>query len=732
MDTKKLKDKLQFGPKAWRGAAVSLLVCSVLFYVAVFWGGGVHSFLNGLLNLSFAVLLGFLSLSLGSLTVKVLAWIQLIQQPYRSVLIGALVLLMSLLVATLRPLSNAIILVLYLVLAASLLGAGIGAARSARKEGRPWKFPAALGIAGGLGLCALIIWIAWPGPSYKIPEPLSSLREQPALSLEHPAEAGPYNVLTLSYGSGTNIRRSEYREDADFYTETVDISLLVSKPMAPIVWLRDIYWGFSLDAVPLNARVWYPEGNGPFPLVLVVHGNHMMDDFSDPGYDYLGELLAGRGYIVASVDQNFLNAGGFIEAILGSLGNENDARAYLLLQHLSLWHSWNESVGHLFNGKIDTDNIALIGHSRGGEAAAIAAAFNNLSYHPDHGELSFDFGYNIQAVIAIAPSDGQYQPRRRGTELSNINYLVLQGSADSDVRSFQGAMQYDRVSFTEDSNHFKAAVYIQGANHGQFNTRWGRIDQTIIRFFLDRSSIMPAEEQELAAKVFISSFLEDTLKGRQEYRVLFTEPFRSLTWLPDTYCFIQYGDGEALVIADFGEDLDLTTLTVAGGSALGENLLTWNEKPVELGSGRLRDSMSLQLGWPRDSEKEAAYTLTLPEKLVELQSVEALYFTVANASVNLEPVDFTIMLKDRAGEEAALPLSHIASLPTSPQYRMFKKPLSAEFLAEPVFTTYRFILADFKQVNSSFNPEAIAEISFIFYGSAGTIYLDEVGFRLSK
>ncbi len=246
---------------------------------------------------------------------------------------------------------------------------------------------------------------------------------------------------------------------------------------------------------------------------------------------------------------------------------------------------------------------------------------------------------------------------------------------------------------------------------------------------MDRSSIMPAEEQELAAKVFISSFLEDTLKGRQEYRVLYTEPYRSQIWLPDTYCFIQYGDGEALVIADFGEDLDLTTLTVAGGSALGENLLTWNEKPVELGSGRLRDSMSLHLSWPHDSEKKAAYTLTLPENMVELQSVEALYFTVANASANLEPVDFTIMLKDRAGEEAALPLSHIASLPTSPQYSTFKKPLSAEFLAEPVFTTYRFILADFKQVNSSFSPEAIAEISFIFHSSAGTIYLDEVGFR---
>ena len=52
---------------------------------------------------------------------------------------------------------------------------------------------------------------------------------------------------------------------------------------------RNSYWGFTPKEMPLNARVWYPDGPGPFPLVLVVHGNHNMRDFSDPGYDYLGD-----------------------------------------------------------------------------------------------------------------------------------------------------------------------------------------------------------------------------------------------------------------------------------------------------------------------------------------------------------------------------------------------------------------------------------------------------------
>jgi hypothetical protein len=71
--------------------------------------------------------------------------------------------------------------------------------------------------------------------------------------------------------------------------------------------LRSRYWGFDVTNLPLNGRVWYPDGDGPFPLALIVHGNHFMMDYSDPGYDYLGQLLASRGIILVSVDQNFLN-----------------------------------------------------------------------------------------------------------------------------------------------------------------------------------------------------------------------------------------------------------------------------------------------------------------------------------------------------------------------------------------------------------------------------------------
>ncbi|MFU8796700.1 MAG: hypothetical protein ACNA7X_05350 [Dehalococcoidia bacterium] len=295
------------------------------------------------------------------------------------------------------------------------------------------------------------------------------------------------------------------------------------------------------------------------------------------------------------------------------------------------------------------------------------------------------------------------------------------------MRSFQGARQYDRVSLTEGSDLFKAAVYIHGANHGQFNTRWGRIDQSFSRLFLDRSNIMPPDVQELTAKAFISSFLEDTLRGFREYRRLFTDPSVRRYWLPETFCHIQYLDGATMIVADFEEDMDLTTLTIDGGRAVGENLVSWREEPLELGPGTLRNSTSVRLGWDAEREGEAAYTLVLPEGFSEQVDATSLTFALANVSPGRAPVDFTIVVRDSAGEEASLPLSHIATLLPPPQYRMFKRPLGVEFLSEPVFSTYTFLLSDFSAANAALDPGAIAGIRFLFDSTSGAVYLDDVG-----
>jgi len=84
-------------------------------------------------------------------------------------------------------------------------------------------------------------------------------------------------------------------------------------------------WPFTPNNVPLNGIIHLPEGNGPFPLVIIAHGNHSPIENSTVGYDYLGKMLSSQGVIFASIDANFLN---------GRNRGENDARAILHLEHI--------------------------------------------------------------------------------------------------------------------------------------------------------------------------------------------------------------------------------------------------------------------------------------------------------------------------------------------------------------------------------------------------------------
>ena len=79
---------------------------------------------------------------------------------------------------------------------------------------------------------------------------------------------------------------------------------------------------------------------------------------------------------------------------------------------------------------------------------AVAAAFNRLGAYPDDATLKFDYHFKLGAIAAIAPVDGQYQPRHRPTPLTDVNYFVIHGSMDGDVSSFMGSSQWSRDTFT--------------------------------------------------------------------------------------------------------------------------------------------------------------------------------------------------------------------------------------------------------------------------------------------
>jgi len=594
------------------------------------------------------------------------------------------------------------------------------------------------------------------------------------INAPNPGEKGSFAVKTMYYGSGTDKRRAEFRDSVTIKTKTVDASAFVSID-PPQAKSREKDWGFTPSKFPVNGRVWYPDGAGPFPLILIVHGNHNPLDYSDPGYGYLGELLASRGFILVSVDENFIN---------GGLRGESDGRAWMLLKHLEVWKKWNDSSAGPFSHKVDMHNIGLMGHSRGGEAVGIAAAFNRLSHYPDDANVKFNFNFDIKAVFAIAPVDGQYRPAGVPTPIENVNYMVIHGSHDGDVSSFNGLRAFQRIKFTDGKPWFKVAWYVYRANHGQWNTVWGNKDNgPRSGRYLDLRGLLTPEQQRQFSMVTIGGFMEATLHGKSEYLPMFRDHRLIGGWLPKTMYITRFQESGFKSLATFDEDVDVTTGSAPGVTISAESLATWKENSLNLrgGTGDLLNTNAVTLGWNNHIRgddttklgKPASYTISLSDSLVNSLNVTrdaALYLSLAptdakpgprapardttkkadstkkdstkakppakkpdaKAAKDTTPVDLSIEVADAAGHTARIPLT---------KYGVPRRPLEIHILRradeerqrypttyEMVLQTYVMPLADFVQVAPQLDVAHLRSMRLVFDRLvAGTVVVDDIG-----
>ena len=761
-------------PAGWRGAAWALIVVALVLFSISAWSVMSMPERNWAGLIPIVVLLAAAAL-VGALFILV-AWLlagllRAFPRFYRWAL-GAAAVLLSLLLGFLP--NPPLLWVLGLVLAASLAGGGLAALLRGgwRHASRPGKVAMAGALLLGWGAIATaVVWLLWQGSELKQMPNAASLAAAnarvPKIMLPDPSKPGPYKVRRLTYGSGKDRHRPEFGKNAMLTTASVDGSKLVEGWKGAVGWARTRYWGFDTKQFPLQARVWYPDGPGPFPLVLIVHGNHLGEEFSDPGYDYLGALLASRGFILASVDENFLNSS-LVDA-LGfpkfGLKEENDARGWLLLEHLRQWQKWNETPGNPFHQKVDMNNIGLMGHSRGGEAVAVAAVFNRLPFYPDDARVRFDFSFNVRAVVAIAPVDGQYKPANTSTKPENVNYLVLQGSHDADMRSFHGSRVYERVKFTDGNYWFKSGLWIYGANHGQFNRVWGRADRpSPASALLNLRQLIPDTEQQQIAKTYISAFLEATLRGKKGYLPLFRDHRAAPAgWLPDRIYLHQFADTASQVVCNYEEDINLASTTIPGGRIETANLTDWKEKELSLMWGTL-DTRGVYTGWnQKGAEGPASYTIHLPEKGLNLGAGSSLIFSMADSNDKpserdtgekdqgksakkddkekkkdekpkqpRDPIDLTIEVADAAGTSARLALSSYSFLQPRIESQVAKTNLHPKN-SEIVFQLFEFRLAKFVAANPKLNPAKIRSVRFLFDRTeSGVVILDDVAFRLQS
>ena len=487
--------------------------------------------------------------------------------------------------------------------------------------------------------------------------------------------------------------------------------------------LRGRLLGLRPEPRPAPGRVWYPAEGESCPVLFIAHGNHEITTESYLGYAYLGEYLASHGYVVVSVDQNACNM----------LTGENDGRAVLLLEHIGLLLEYNEEPDSPLYGRLDSDSIAIAGHSRGGEMVATAYLFNGLDQYPENGSVDFDYHYNIKSLIAIAPTVDQYKPADHSVELEDVNYLLLHGAADRDVSNFQGMAQYENISFTGQGDYLKSALYIAGANHGQFNSLWGAYDQSgPFSRLLNTEGLLSEADQQFIAQIFIKVFLDVTLRGDESCRDLLTDWDSCAGQLPDTVYVQCWESSRFSLLADFEEDADLSTASVEGVTLEAVGTSLWTEELMGFAGSNREDTHALRLRW----RGGASYRLTMGEALD--MTGASLAFDICDLDSDaveegdLSLVDGEVVLTDADGNTASARISDFATVyPILPVRTDKLDFLFDTCVYKKAMATVAIPAAAFAAEGEAFDLEAVAEIAFRFE-EGGEIALDNIGLEPAR
>lgn len=571
-------------------------------------------------------------------------------------------------------------------------------------------------------------------------------------------QIGSYTVKTVDYGI----------EKEPLVSKTTDISAFAGQQGIE-GYLKEWYQGYGLNAVPIRGRIWYPEERKQCETIFLAHGNHVYSEESYLGYGYLGEYLASHGYLVVSVDENACNL----------LSGENDARAVLLLENMKQIMRYSRDPKNLLYQRINEDQLALAGHSRGGEMIAAAYLFNNSSRYPDNGSITFSYDFSIRSLFAIAPSVNQYRPSGRDVELAGVNYYVLYGGSDQDVTNFMGMYQYYNTDVSGEAKLLKGALLAEGLNHGQFNERWGAYDlggpQSLS---LQTKDFLPEADQQQIARVFAKVFFDVTLRGDDTYRTLLTDVENYRKVLPKTVYAQVFQASGFQSLCDFEEDAELSTGTMEGSSIAVHNVASYQEKLWTMLGGVSTGNHILSFRWSgkETGDPEALAEVYLPEdwsgrigekeglshpKELERQKEQeeenerreekkgekrekkeeskqrwenaVLTFDVMDQTEYKEKAEArmlpgTVIVRDRNGAEASVSLEDYAAVyPSLPLYK--NKFLRLLSLGEHRHTmqTVRIPFRVLMEANPEWNPEELWRIQIAFPQKDGYVALDQIG-----
>lgn len=505
-----------------------------------------------------------------------------------------------------------------------------------------------------------------------------------------------------------------FHKTADIYTLSVQAGANYESEVEEYDLGEREYTALSGKVMPYELRgvIGVPEGEGVFPLILITHGSHSNVDEDlrfDTGFTYLVKRLSENGYIAVSMDMS--------GAYLWKYGDNDDKEksvhiADAQLQSLKAANEGSETGFPLeLKGKIDFENMGLIGHSRGGDTVF------DIALDQQSKGMTID---GILSIAPILPNDIEIR------EWPDAKISILVPEYDGDVASLDGfAIQSVLEDETEELH---SVTFLRKANHNYFNDNLSMNDALLNRSEEQLTDQISKEAQQNFLADFASDFFRSVKISAAGTLYVHDTPIPNQMYGLDVMCRI-----------GSGRDTDLADLFMQdSGRAEGVSVLllkdSWFYKGDEVtadtitfGQGAYKNKRLLAVSWEQTG---GSFTLT-PEgndlTPYDSLSIEAITDPASELNKGLDGQSFTVVLEDGSGSTSSVTLPEgLNSLSVTPgkldQTVIDEKEFPFWSYPSPILST-RIPLSEFETVNLA----DIVAVRLLFDRSErGAIYLESL------
>ncbi|MBP1467857.1 YbaY family lipoprotein [Candidatus Chloroploca sp. M-50] len=277
----------------------------------------------------------------------------------------------------------------------------------------------------------------------------------------------------------------------------------------------DVGFG-ATELLELRGTVAAPTSPGRYPLALVLHGSHTVcptppdqeeEPFScsqvvqqrnDPGFAYLLEALAERGFIALAPDLNMA----FRSPFDGEANALDTSRVQLILDRQLEALRTGDQAFALANGvEADLTQRYLIGHSRGG----MAAYGVGVTWEADEAT-------EVRGLLLLAPmiETPLFQPVPfTAAPTLDLPLAVVLPSCDGDVGNLDGQHYVEAARIDPQRQQPAMSILLPGANHNFFNDALTVDDSRSAFGFCDpETPRMPRADQRGFLEAFAPALLE--------------------------------------------------------------------------------------------------------------------------------------------------------------------------------------------------------------------------------